>query len=196
MALAGRAALAPHGRDDDDAALLAVQHIRERRADRAYRPHQIDVQHGQPLVIRDVLKQLLLRDPRVADNGVDRAKAFARRFYGVFHRVSVRAVRAERERTRFRRQRFRLVATRGIRERCQSPRLRKGADAGSADAARAAGNKYRTHQIATVCCASNRHWLRSLCFARPSSMSMSVTMLASEMMTRLVLPSLRARTAA
>ena len=34
MALAGRAALAPHGRDDDDAALLAVQHIRERRADR------------------------------------------------------------------------------------------------------------------------------------------------------------------
>ena len=74
MALAGRAALPPHGRHRDDASLVVVQHFGQHGANRAHRTHEIDIQHVHPVRVRDVLEQLLFGNACVADHGTYRAE--------------------------------------------------------------------------------------------------------------------------
>ena len=62
MALAGRAALPPHGRHRNDASLVIVQHFRQHSADGAYRTHEIDIQHAHPVRVGDILEQLFWLD--------------------------------------------------------------------------------------------------------------------------------------
>ena len=74
MALAGRAALSPHGRHRNDASLVVVQHFRQHGANRAHRTHKIDIQHAHPVRVGDILEQLLVGDACIADHGIDRAE--------------------------------------------------------------------------------------------------------------------------
>ena len=83
----------------------------------------------EPFLVRNVLKQLLLRDTGVADERINSAAGFACRLNRPLDRVPVRAVRRKRECAGLRRKFVRLIFSRRIGERRRPALLAERTDA-------------------------------------------------------------------
>ena len=73
MHLAGSAANAPYRGNIDNPAAFFADHPGQKRPRQIKNAVQIDPHHPAPILVCDILKQLLLRDPRVIDQHIHRA---------------------------------------------------------------------------------------------------------------------------